>query len=52
MASVATASVGERIAPSTKPSASGNPISQWAAYPTHTVVKMTSPIASSKIGSR
>ena len=50
IASVATASVGERIAPSTNPSASGKPISQCATYATITEVNATSPIASMKIG--
>ena len=50
IASVATASVGDRIAPSTKPSASGKPIIQCATYATTTEVNATSPIASMKIG--
>ncbi len=48
----ATASGGDTIAPSTKPTAHGRPSSQWAAAATATVVKTTQPTASSEIGRR
>jgi hypothetical protein len=51
IASVAIVSVGERIAPSTKPTSSGKPITQCATNATPTDVATTSPVASSAIGS-
>ena len=48
----ATASGGETIAPSTKPTAHGKPRSQWVAAATAIVVKTTQPTASSPIGRR
>ncbi len=50
IASVATVSVGERIAPSTKPTSSGKPMTQWATKATLTDVSTTSPVASCTIG--
>ena len=52
MESGATASGGETIAPSTKPTGQGKPSSQWKAAAIATVVKMTLPKASSTMGRR
>ena len=52
MASGATTSGGETMAPSTKPTPHGNPSTQCAAAATSTVVKMTQPMASSAMGRR
>jgi hypothetical protein len=46
----ATASGGDTIAPSTKPTGHGSPISECAAPATATVVNTTHPTASSEIG--
>ena len=48
----ATASGGETIAPSTKPTGHGRPRSQWVAAATATVVNTTHPTARSEIGRR
>ena len=48
----ATASGGETMAPSTKPTAQGNPSSQWVAAATAAAVKRTQPMARSAIGRR
>ena len=52
MASGARASGGETIAPSTKPTAQGQPSNQFVAAETAMVVKTTQPIASTRIGRR
>ena len=52
IASVAIASEGERIAPKTKAEASGNPSQVCATYAIASVVMMTSPSASQRIGTR
>ena len=48
----ATASGGETMAPSTKPTGQARPSSQWVAAATATVVNTTQPTASSEIGRR
>ena len=52
MASGATTSGGETMAPSTKPMPQGRPSSQCVAAATAQVVKITQPMASSVIGRR
>ena len=52
IASGATTSGGETMAPSTKPTLHGMPRSSCAAMATSTVVKITQPMASSAIGRR
>ena len=52
MASGATASGGDTIAPSTKPTAKGQPSSHFVASETEMVVKTTQPTASRRIGRR
>ena len=52
MASVATASVGERMPPSTNPTANEIPITACEKNATAIDVKTTRPIASEKIGRR
>ncbi len=48
----ATASGGEMMAPSTKPTGHGSPSSQWVAAAAASVVNTTQPMASSEIGRR
>ena len=52
IASGATASGGETMAPRTKPTAQGKPRSQWVAAAMAIVVNTTQPIARSAIGRR
>lgn len=52
IALAATASVGERTAPSTKAMGQGRPSRTWLTMATPAVVKSTRPMASSKIGRR
>ena len=52
IASGATASGGDTMAPNTKPTAQGKPNRKCVAAATATVVNTTQPIASSAIGRR
>src|ERR1039458_3074416 len=52
MASGATASGGETIAPNTKPTGHGRPRNQWLAAAVASVVNTTQPTASNEMGRR